>query len=593
MADLALAGQEGRAAKVSTRDLPVHLARSVSSAAYTSSSGIHHISSGHQWGATTVASTMALAHSVGIPTFVTGGSGGVHRGAETSLDISADLYELARTPVVVVSAGVKSILDIKLTLEQLETFGVPAMAFGSDEFPAFFSPKSGVAAPLRVDSAEEVARSYLSGLQLGLPNGMLVAVPNDDPAGEAVEGAIQDALKEADSAGIDGRDVTPFILKRVAEMTCGDSLRSNMALVKNNARVGADIAVAIAEEHGKKGDSFFSIPSSGATRTGVPTSRVVVVGGAVVDLVARPANGSDIILGTSNPGVVVESDGGVGRNVAEVLGRLGAKPLLYTAVGNDSLGHAIAQRLGEECGVVGTDATVRFASDASTSTYLAVMNAIGDLHTAIADMNASSDIPIPPPEVLAQADIVVMDANAPIETLVETAHLSSISGAKVFFEPTSVPKAAALGQNKAFLSYLSYAFPNIDELLAMADGWSETKDDAREALGDNMKTIKIAAEELLLQMKPDGAHLVITMGKDGALLASKTAGDEITYQHFPAAEGIVMQNSTGAGDTLCGAFVHALLEGKDESEAVRLGMDAAIKSLSCGDRAISPEIGIK
>ena len=237
MSDLAVAGQEGRASKVSTRDLPVHSAKANVGG---------NTSTGHQWGATTVASTMKLAHLAGISTFVTGGSGGVHRGAETSLDISADLYELARTPVVVVSAGVKSILDIKLTLEQLETFGVPAVAFGTDEFPAFFSPKSGVAAPLRLDSVEEIARAYLSGLDLDMPNGMLVAVPNEDPAGEAVENAIQSALDEADVAGVDGRDVTPFILKRVAEMTGGDSLRSNIALVRNNARIGADIAVAIA-----------------------------------------------------------------------------------------------------------------------------------------------------------------------------------------------------------------------------------------------------------------------------------------------------------------------------------------------------------
>lgn len=580
MNDLAVAGQEGRAAKVSTRDLPVHLAKSNISSST--------ISSDHQWGATTVASTMKLAHLAGISTFVTGGSGGVHRGAETSLDISADLYELARTPVVVVSAGVKSILDIKLTLEQLETFGVPAVAFGTDEFPAFFSPKSGVAAPLRLDSAEEVAQAYLSGLNLDMPNGMLVAVPNDDSAGEAVENSIQDALKEADAAGIEGRDVTPFILKRVAEMTLGDSLRSNIALVKNNSRVGADIAVAIAEQHGNETDNFHSVPSFGTRE--LPSSRVVVVGGAVVDLVSRPSDGADLILGTSNPGVVVESDGGVGRNIAEVLGRLGAKPMLYTAVGNDSLGRAIAKRLEEECGVVNTETTVNFVSDASTATYLAVMNSIGDLHTAIADMDVSSNIPIPSPEVLAQADIVVMDANAPRETLVETAHLSSHAGAKVFFEPTSVPKAALLGQNKAFLSYLSYAFPNVDELMAMSDGWSVSKEDAREALIDDMKTIKLAAEELLLQMHVSGAHLVITMGKDGVLLASKAAEGGFTYQHFPAVEGIEMKNSTGAGDSLCGAFIHALLEGRDESEAVRLGMDAAIKSLSFCDRAISPEI---
>ena len=593
VADLAAAGGEDRAAKVSTRDLPAHLARFASSSSSNNSN-----SGGHQWGATTVASTMRLAHLAGIATFVTGGTGGVHRGAAgaaASMDVSADLAELARTPVVVVSAGIKSILDIKLTLEKLETLGVPAVALGTDEFPAFFSPASGVASPLRAESAREVAAAYLAGLELSLPNGMLVAVPNADPAGGAVEGAIQRALAEAASRGIEGRAVTPFVLQRVAERTGGDSLRSNMALVKNNARVGADVAVAIAEGRSERaaGDVQYSFPSSTSrnTHTDMPSSRVVVVGGAVVDLVARPADGSDLILGTSNPGVVVESDGGVGRNVAEVLGRLRAQPVLFTAVGDDSLGHAIAQRLEDECGVVGTDATVNFVPGTSTATYLAVMNSIGDLHAAIADMSVSSSIPVPPQAVLQDADIVVMDANAPVATLVETARLAFRAGAKVFFEPTSVPKASELGRNKDFLSYLSFAFPNVDELLAMADGLGVPDEDVREAAQDEMRTIKIAAEALLGQMQPSGAHLIITMGKDGVLLASKASGDKIAYRHFPAGDGIEMKNSTGAGDTLCGAFVHALLEGKDESEAVQIGMDAAIKSLSCGDRAISPEIG--
>jgi len=266
-------------------------------------------------------------------------------------------------------------------------------------------------------------------------------------------------------------------------------------------------------------------------------------------------------------------------------------PILYTAVGSDSLGHAIVQRLEDECGVVGTDTSVSFVSDMSTSTYLAVMNSVGDLHTAIADMSALSRIPIPPPEILREADILVMDANAPVDTLVEAAHSAVHSGVKVFFEPTSVPKAAQLGRRKDFLSYLTYGFPNVDELMAMADGWVgvDTPEDLSEALHDNMKTIKYAAEELLEQMQPDKAHLVITMGKEGVLLASKL-GSDVTYEHIEAAGRVDVQNSTGAGDTLCGAFVHALLEGEDETKAVRIGMDAAVKSLGCADRAISPDL---
>ena len=162
---------------------------------------------------------MRLAHFAGISTFVTGGTGGVHRGGETTMDVSSDLTELGRTPIVVVSAGVKSILDISRTLETLETFGVPTVSFGTDDFPAFFSPSSGVPSPTRVDSSEEIASAFWTTRALGMPNGMLVAVPNTDPAGEAVEQAIQETLREADDLGIQGRDVTPYILKRVSEKT--------------------------------------------------------------------------------------------------------------------------------------------------------------------------------------------------------------------------------------------------------------------------------------------------------------------------------------------------------------------------------------
>lgn len=202
----------------------------------------------HQWGATTVASTMRLAHLAGISTFVTGGIGGVHRNGEVSMDVSADLTELGQTPVVVVSAGIKSILDIARTLEVLETNSVPTMGWRTNEFPAFFSPHSGVNCPARVDDAETVANAYWASRVLGLSQGMIVAVPNHDPAGANVEKSIQSALTEAEEQHISGQAVTPYILKSVAEKTGGDSLRSNMALVKQNAEVGAQIAIAIARK---------------------------------------------------------------------------------------------------------------------------------------------------------------------------------------------------------------------------------------------------------------------------------------------------------------------------------------------------------
>eukprot|EP00934_Nitzschia_sp_Nitz4_P002694 Nitzschia sp. Nitz4//scaffold2_size372955//234648//235241//NITZ4_000443-RA/size372955-exonerate_protein2genome-gene-0.270-mRNA-1//1//CDS//3329546838//2684//frame0 len=194
---------------------------------------------------------MRLAALAGISTFVTGGIGGVHRDGEVSMDVSADLTELGQTPVIVVSAGIKSILDIQRTMEVLETHSVPTMSWRSDEFPAFFSPFSGVPSPARVETAEDVAMVYETCRALGLSQGMLVAVPNNDPAGSAVEEAIQAALQEANEKGITGQGVTPFILAKVASTTAGESLRSNMSLVRQNAEVGADIAIAIAERRAK------------------------------------------------------------------------------------------------------------------------------------------------------------------------------------------------------------------------------------------------------------------------------------------------------------------------------------------------------
>ncbi|MFV1876594.1 pseudouridine-5'-phosphate glycosidase [Nioella sp.] len=199
-------------------------------------------------GATTVAATMIAAHLAGIGVFATGGIGGVHKGAEDSFDISADLMELAQTPVTVVAAGAKAILDIPKTLEVLETQGVPVIAFGQDDFPAFWSRASGLAAPLRMDSAETIAASAAMRARLGLPGGQLVANPipeTDEITAETLAPIIAQAQAEADERGIAGKSVTPFLLQRIFELTEGRSLTANIALVLNNARLAAAIACAM------------------------------------------------------------------------------------------------------------------------------------------------------------------------------------------------------------------------------------------------------------------------------------------------------------------------------------------------------------
>ena len=223
-------GKAGRAvAKASRRDLPALVARGAD-------------------GATTVTTTMIIAHMAGIRIFATGGIGGVHRGAETTMDISADLEELAQTPVMVVCAGAKSILDLGLTLEYLETKGVPVIGYGTDELPAFYTRKSGFSVDYRADSPEELAAMFRAQRDLGYRGGMLVTNPIPEQYAmdkEVIDAAIAQALRECEEKGVHGKETTPFLLARVVELTGGESLESNIRLVLNNAALAARTACAL------------------------------------------------------------------------------------------------------------------------------------------------------------------------------------------------------------------------------------------------------------------------------------------------------------------------------------------------------------
>ncbi len=199
-------------------------------------------------GATTVTTTMIIAHMAGVQIFATGGIGGVHRGAETTMDISADLEELSQTQVMVVCAGAKSILDLGLTLEYLETHGVPVIGYGTEELPAFYTRKSGFAVDYRMDTPAELAAAFKAGLDMGLKGGMLVTNPipeeySMDPA--VINKAIDEAVAEAKAQGIHGKETTPFLLAKIKDITGGDSLDSNIQLVFNNARLAARTAVEL------------------------------------------------------------------------------------------------------------------------------------------------------------------------------------------------------------------------------------------------------------------------------------------------------------------------------------------------------------
>jgi len=225
-------GKTGRGVtKASRRDLPALVARGAD-------------------GATTVTTTMIIAHMAGIKIFATGGIGGVHRGAETTMDISADLQELAQTPVMVVCAGAKSILDLGLTLEYLETHGVPVIGYGTEELPAFYTRKSGFGVDYRVDSEEELAAMFAAQRDLGYKGGMLVTnpIPEEYAMDKAViDAAIEEALRQCAEAGVKGKESTPFLLAKVVELTGGNSLDSNIQLVLNNAALAARTAAKLAK----------------------------------------------------------------------------------------------------------------------------------------------------------------------------------------------------------------------------------------------------------------------------------------------------------------------------------------------------------
>ena len=226
-------GKKGQAViKASRRDLPVLIARKAD-------------------GATTVTTTMIIAAMAGIKVFATGGIGGVHRGAQQTFDISADLEELAQTPVMVVCAGAKSILDLGLTLEYLETKGVPVIGYGTEELPAFYTRHSGFKVDYRIDTPEELAAAFKAKMDCGLKGGMLVTNPIPEEFSmpkEVIDKAIDQALREMDEAGVHGKQCTPFLLAKVKDLTGGESLASNIQLVLNNARLAAKTAKALCEK---------------------------------------------------------------------------------------------------------------------------------------------------------------------------------------------------------------------------------------------------------------------------------------------------------------------------------------------------------
>ena len=438
---------------------------------------------------------------------------------------------------------------------------------------------------------------------MGLPNGMLICCPNPDPAGQEIEYAIQESLTLARKMGLTGKAITPFLLKNVSERTGGASLRSNLALVKRNAQVGAEISSAIAKEGARRENSKDRLyPSTNINKqnlshqsnnAALDSKRIVVMGGSVIDIIAKSSG--NLISGTSNPGVCKKSHGGVARNIAEALGRLGAKPIFYTALGDDTAGKEILLDMES---VYGVDLRTTVAiTKSQTPTYTAILDDTGEMVAAIADMESNRSIPFPHRVDLNSAGILVADANAPIDTLTAAAKEAKMANIPIFFETTSVPKCTSVARSGNFLKYVTYMSPNYDELLAMTSSNCLLDDtDIKDQLlyfDDENITIKIAAVDVLGQMNPSEAHILITLGKYGLVLASKDGSGVINFSLHEALclpENASKTNVTGAGDTLCAAFIFSLMKGEGLTKSIEFSMNAAAMSVQWNDGAIPPHI---
>ncbi|KAK3596357.1 hypothetical protein CHS0354_037075 [Potamilus streckersoni] len=598
--------------KISRRDFPIIVAQGLT-------------------GGTTVSGTMLVAHKVGIPVFVTGGIGGVHRGVESTWDVSADLTELGKTPVAVVSSGVKSILDIGKTLEYLETEGVCVATFGPDKnFPAFFSRTSGFMAPYNIESALDAAKLIDSRVKLGLQTGTLIAVPipNEFSAeGKEIEQAIQEAVNSAREKEIVGKEVTPYILNKVSMLTKGLSLKSNIALIKNNARVGAQIGVELSRlwyqspgslgsesvshrghgyasgyqsESGRGSQSAFISGKIDRVSQNVKTAkkgRVVVVGGSIVDFNVRLKTKDFKANGATYSGIVQQSFGGVGRNLADCLAKLGMDPLFLSAVGRDP--HLEAYRT--YCRHMDLSGVVQI-DDISTATYCAIMRESGELMFGIGDMDIHSHIT---PKYLSkfeknfiEAPLVCIDGNISPDSIQYISDLCGHSKVPVFYEPTDIHKAAKPLLSSAY-KHVTYTSPNFSELkvifglISSEEIPSQIQDvdesELESVLFESFKMGKTVCEQIPV--------VIVTLGKHGVLICRhgdhtarlplrgcdiKREG-EVTGVYYPVlrednSSSII--SVSGAGDCLAATMIAGIVKGYDPDLCVKAGLHAASHSLS-------------
>lgn len=611
--------------KVSRRDFPFVISQKLS-------------------GGTTVSGTMVVANKVGISVFVTGGIGGVHRDGENSMDISADLTELGRTPVAVISSGVKSILDIGRTLEYLETQGVAVASFGfNKEFPAFYSRKSGYLAPYNLESTQSAAKFIQTIFNLEMNSGILIGVPIPGSFSfneKIIEEVIVKGIEDAQAENIKGKDVTPFILNRISQITDGKSLQSNIALIKNNAFIGAQISSELEKlreqrrkeigsdsvirneareinstvcsrlSSDKKGHAindkigksvgFHSICAKTDLEGKGKAFEVTVVGGSNLDYVVSLEDAELKMDGRMLMGKINQSGGGVGRNIADALGKLGVNPFFVSAVGTDLFGKFLLDSTIPHLSSKG----ILTSDTSNTATCSVLCDRTGECQLLVGDMKVhdliSKNYVRIHEETIKQSSLVVFDGNLPVETIDFLLVLCSENSIPAWFEPTDIIRAQKPFINKtspppAFISPNYLEFLEILKILKPSNNETCAIDFQSEDFLNTCVNEAYSIAEII-------HNVIITLGRNGILIVRK--GDKRDSFFIPDENGNMryknimkpishrlykpnkiitdeVVNVSGAGDCFASGFISAMLKGHDEESCVNFAFECSLASLRC------------
>lgn len=565
----------------------------------TSRRDLAYVVSNGKYGGTTVAATMIIAHMAGIKIFATGGVGGVHRNGHITMDVSADLMELGRTPITVVSSGVKSILDIPRTLEFLETQGVCVAALHSDDgiFPDFYTRDSGCASPYTLDSTKQAAKLINALNQLHMQSGILIAVPipQEHAADKSlITEAIDRASKDAAEKGIMGKDVTPFLLAAVAKITGGSSLQANIALIKNNAKVAAEIACDLSNfekntanpEHGTL-DHNKLIPK-----------KPLIFGASMLDFCLTVHDDAPLTLdGATYHTHVKESPGGVGRNLAEAIYKLYGAVDFVSVIGNDLMGHSLLQLIPES-----VRSGIIVDKEKPTSMCSILFDRLGNCKMCLANMDIHKSIT---PTIIAQNEqlikntpLIIMDGNLSISAIQEILKLSIRHNKPVLFEPTDMLIAGKPFQLDPSITHpIRIITPNIFELKAIVEEMTGEQIvwDPNELLSSRDLLLK-ECRGLLQNIENKFDCILVTLGAHGVLInvrgssfeqnlfdksgiykINKTSHFSTRFYAAPFVENIV--NVSGAGDSFSSGFITGLLCGFSINDSISFGFAAAKVSL--------------